>query len=146
MELRNPGPKPEHHLNLHVIKPPGNGPARVGSVGRPATPQQPGNPREGIWPAFLCWNRGKLCSSSPLPLPHWVKHGSGLGEGWVGEADRQSLSPGSRYAVPLTWHFWEYSQAGAQPLQNLLSSSPHSAWAEGHPENGRGAGSEVPAA
>lgn len=30
-EPRNPGPRPEHRLDLHVTKPLGNGPARVGS-------------------------------------------------------------------------------------------------------------------
>ena len=75
-------------------KAPGQWPSKSGlkSEGQPH-PRQPGNPREGIQPAFLCWNRGKLCSSSPLPFLHWVRHGWGLGEGWVGEAAGQSLSP-----------------------------------------------------
>lgn len=48
------------------------------SVGRPATPSQPGSPGEGIQPEFLCQNRGKLCSSSALPS----LAGEGMGGGW----------------------------------------------------------------
>lgn len=114
------------------------------SEGQPH-PGQPGNPREGGRPAFLCWNRGELCSSSPLPLPQWVTHESGLGEGWVGEAARPSpspvpgadmlfLQPGTSGNIP------RRSPASAKPP----SSSPLTGWAEGHPPNGRGAGGEGP--
>lgn len=75
----------------------------------------------------------------PPALPHRVRRGWGL----VGRDSRLNLSlvPRSRYVVPPTQHFWEYSQA--QPrLGKAPSSSLHNAWEEGHPARGKGAESE----
>lgn len=63
----------------------------------------------------------------PPALPHWVRRGWGLEDGWVGDATRQSPTQ------PTLWVqiccFSNLALLGifpgmAQPLQNPLSSSP----------------------
>lgn len=96
------------------------------SEGQPH-PSQPGNPRGGIQPAFLCWNRGKLCSSSPLTLPPPPTRGR-RGGGWEkGEWERQlskasaQLPGAAPWVVSPTRHFLGILPGTSQPLQSPFS-------------------------
>lgn len=88
------------------------------SVGRPATPSQPGSPGEGIQPESLCQNRGKLCSSRALPS----LAGEGLGGGW--EKGGWEKRPGSALAQsPGTdMLFLQSGTAGNIPRHRLASA------------------------
>lgn len=58
----------------------------------------------------------------PLLGKAWV--GAGRRVGGRGSQARPEPSPGSRYVVPPTWHFWEYSQAWPS-LSQTPSPPPH---------------------
>lgn len=88
------------------------------SVGRPATPSQPGSPGEGTQPESLRQNRGKLCSSSALPS----LAGEGMGGGW--EKGGWEKQPGSASAQsPGTdMLFLQSGTSGSIPRHRLTSA------------------------